>query len=146
MKKLIILSMFMAGAISLFTACNSKQTVDQFLMDDTQRKDIITALVHHPSYRMEMMREMMNNDSCKQMMGQNMMKDPGMMSMMMSDSSMMHNMMNGNKNMQNRMMGQMMDMAEKDSVMCDAMMRMMNEKPQIKSRMMKMNMSNTKSK
>jgi len=151
-----LFSVIIAAALTLLFACNSKQTADQYLQDEHHRKDIVLAMVHHPSYRTEMMHEMMNNDSCKQLMGQSMMSDQGMMKMMMnnpemmnnmtSDSSMVHNMMNRNRTMQNNMMDQMMDMAEKDSAMCITMMQMMKDRPQINQRMIEMNMSNTKNK
>ena len=108
MKKLTILSILIASAMSFFTACNSKQAADQVLNDESQRKAVITSIAHHETYSMEMMKEMMNSDSCKVMMGQHMMGDTGMMNMMM---------------------GNMMNMAEKDSAMCKNMMQMMHQKP-----------------
>ena len=131
MKKFTILSITIATAMSLLLACNSTQTADQFLKNDNQRKDIVVAIAHHQPYMIEMMHEMMNNDSSKQMMGHSMMSDPGMMKMMM----------NGDKSMHNKMMGHMMDMAEKDSAMCSNMLQMMKEKPQIMNRMREMDMS-----
>ena len=66
------------------------------------------------------MQMMMNTDSSKQMMGQNMMKDPAMMNMMMEH---------------------MMNMADKDSAMCKKMMQMMEKKPTMMKMMKGMNMS-----
>ena len=62
----------------------------------------------------------MHSDSTKQMMGQNMMKDPAMMNMMMEH---------------------MMNMADKDSAMCKKMMQMMEQKPMMMKMMKGMNMS-----
>ncbi|MDI1235170.1 MAG: hypothetical protein PSX81_12885 [bacterium] len=99
------------AALSFLFACNSKQTADQSLNDDSQRKGIITSIVHHSPYMNEMMQEMMNNDSCKQMMVDGIMGNSGMMKMMMNNSS-MHSMM----------MDHMMGMAKTDSSMCKMMM------------------------
>ncbi len=68
MKKFTILLVSIAAVMSLLLACNSKQTAGQFLKDDNQRKDIVVGIAHHQPYMTEMMHEMMNNDSSKQMM------------------------------------------------------------------------------
>jgi len=106
--------------MSFLPACNSKQTADDFLKDDNQRKEITTAIIQNPVYHMELMQQMMNSDSTKQMMGQNMMKEPAMMNMMMEH---------------------MMNMADKDSAMCKKMMQMMESKPAMMKMMKEMNMS-----
>ncbi|MDZ4793964.1 MAG: heavy metal-binding domain-containing protein [Bacteroidota bacterium] len=120
MKKLIILSTFIAAAMSILPSCNSKQTVDDYLKDDTQRKEVTTAIIHNPAYHAELMQVMMNSDSTKQMMGEGMMKDPAMMNMMMEN---------------------MMNMADKDTAMCKKMMNMMEQKPMMMKMMKEMNMT-----
>ena len=120
MKRINIYSILFIAVISLLSACNTKQTTDQLLKDDNQRKEIAAAIIQNPAYHMELMQEMMNSDSTKQMMGQNMMKDPAMMNMMMEH---------------------MMNMADKDSAMCKKMMQMMEQKPMMMKMMKGMNMS-----
>ena len=106
--------------MSFLPACSSKQTADDFLKDDNQRKEITTAIIHNPAYHMELMQVMMNSDSTKEMMGHDMMKDPAMMNMMMEH---------------------MMNMADNDSAMCTKMMKMMEQKPMMMKMMKEMNMS-----
>lgn len=118
MKNVLILSILLAVTIFL-PACNSKQTTDQCLKDDNQRKEIVFALAHHQPYMMEMMHEMMSSDSCKQMMGQSMMSDPAMMKMSMND---MMNMCNKDTSMCKMMMGKTMEMCDANPAMCSMMM------------------------
>jgi len=128
MKNSTTLSILFAAAMSLLFACNSKQTADQSLKDDNQRKAIITGIAHHQPYMADMMREMMNSDSCKQMMAQSMMSDPNMKTMMMD------NMMTMSKNdtsMFNMMMGKTMAMCDADSSKCTMMMGAMQPHPNV---------------
>lgn len=120
MKHIKVYSIIFIAVMGLLTACNNKQTTEQLLKDDNQRKEITSAIVHTPAYHMELMQEMMNGDSTKQMMGNGMMKDPAMMNMMMEH---------------------MMNMAEKDSAMCKNMMQMMEQKPAMMKMMKEMNRS-----
>ena len=128
MKNVLSLSIFIAAAMSLLLACNSKPTADQCLKDDRQRKDILTALVHHPPYMTEMMNEMMNNDSCKQMMSQSMMSDPAMMNMMIDN---MMSMCSKDSSMCKMMMGKTMDMCDANQSMCKMMMTSMESRPNV---------------
>lgn len=141
MKNLQIL-LLSIGTI-LFTQCAEK-SAELVLKDETKRKEIITSIVSHEPYRAELMDEMMSNDSCKHMMHERMKSDPAMMQMMMHDSTMMHKMMSGDKSMQIKMMDHMVDMAENDSVLFNAMRTRMNSKPQMITRMMKMQNSKMK--
>ena len=118
----------MAAAMSLLFACNSKQTAEQCLQNDTQRKDIIVAIVHHQPYMTEMMHEMMNNDSCKQMMAQNMMSDSKMQLMMMDN---MMDMCKKDPAMCKMMMGKTMAMCDADSSKCTMMMGAMQPHPNV---------------
>ena len=118
MKRLTLYSILFIAAISLLPACSSKQTTDQLLKDDNQRKEITAAIIQNPAYHMELMQMMMNIDSSKQMMEHNMMQDSGMMNMMMTH---------------------MVNMAETDSVMCKNMMQMMQQKPMMMKMMKEMN-------
>lgn len=100
----------------LLSSCNSKQSAEEYLKDDTQRKEIVISIAQNQTFSDEMMQAMMRTDSSKHKLGQGMMNDSGMMKMMM---------------------GKMMDMAEKDTAMCKKMMKMMEQKPMM-MKMMKM--------
>ncbi len=128
MKKLAVLSLFVASAMSLLTSCSTAQSADQSLKDDNQRKEITTAMVHNPAYASEMMQCMMSNDSCKQMMGQTMMSDPSMKSMMMDN---MMDMCMSDTSMCKMMMGKTMDMCEGDQSKCIMMMGTMQSHPNV---------------
>ena len=110
MKKTFSFSIVVLAVMSLLLSCNSKQTADEYLKDDNQRKDVVIAIAHHQPYMSEMMQQMMSSDSCKQMMSENMMSNPGMM---------------------NTMMGNMMSMCNKDSAMCKMMMGTMQSQPNV---------------
>jgi hypothetical protein len=132
MKKLTILSIFIAATLGLLSACNTKQAAAQGLKDDGQRKDIMSGIIHNQPYAAEMMHEMMNNDSCKNMMGESMMKDTSMM------KKMMPNMMGmcGNDTLACKMMmGKMADMCDADAGKCDMMMGTMKKHPKVKKAM-----------
>jgi hypothetical protein len=135
MKKGTILSISMAVVMSLLLACSSKQTADQYLKDDTQRKDILVTIAHHQTYMTEMMQQMMNSDSCKQMMGQSMMGDPAMMNMMMDH---MMSMCNNDSSMCKNMMGKMMEMCDADQSKCKMMMGTMQSHPNVMKSMKRM--------
>ncbi|MDQ3016444.1 MAG: hypothetical protein M3R25_06980 [Bacteroidota bacterium] len=135
MKNVFSFAIAIAVAMSLFPACNSKQTADQGLQDDNQRKDIIVAIAHHPTYAMEMMNEMMASDSLKQMMGQTMMSDKGMMNMSMDN---MMAMCKQDTSMCKMMMGKTMDMCDADPSMCKMMMGSMQSRPNVMKSMKEM--------
>lgn len=118
MKDVFLLSILLAVTIIL-PACNSQQTADQCLKDENQRKEIVAAIAHHQPYMMEMMHEMMTNDSSKQMMGQSMMSDPAMMKMSMDD---MLSICNKDTSMCSMMMGKTMEMCDANPAMCGMMM------------------------
>lgn len=63
MKKQIILPILFASALVFLSACNPKPTADNYLKNDSQRKDIVLAMVHNQPYMAEMMQQMMSNDS-----------------------------------------------------------------------------------
>jgi len=114
MKKLTILPILLASAMVLFSACNSKQTAEQTLKDDNQRKDIFATVAQSNPYRLEMMNEMMNNDSCKQMMMNK------MMDMCKDDSSMCK-----------MMMGKTMEMCDMDESKCKMMKGCLQSHPNV---------------
>jgi hypothetical protein len=118
MKKQTIFSILIAATLILITSCNSKPSADNYLQDETQRKEIISAIVHHQPYMIEMVHEMMDNDSCKQVMMDNMMMDPSMKEMHMN---MMMNMCKDDSSMCKMMMGKTMEMCEADSTKCKMM-------------------------
>ncbi len=128
MKNLTLLSIFIAAAMNLLLSCNSNQTADQYLKDNSQRKSIISAIAHHQPYMADMMHEMMNSDSCKQMMSQSMMSDPGMKAMMMDD---MMNMCKKDPSMCKMMMDKTMAMCDADSSRCAMMMEAMQPHPNV---------------
>ncbi|MEP6795713.1 MAG: hypothetical protein ABJB16_15395 [Saprospiraceae bacterium] len=128
MKNVFFLLIFLASAMSLLTACTSKQTADQYLNDDQQRKDILVAIVHHQPYMAEMMHEMMNSDSSKQMMGESMMSDPGMMKMSMNS---MMDMCSKDSSICKMMMGKTMAMCDANQSMCNMMMGSMKSHPNV---------------
>lgn len=130
MKRSLITSMFIANAIFLFTACEIKQPVDQLLKNDSQRSEIISSFIDHQPYRMEMMNAMMQNDSCRLLMGKKMMGKPEMMGMMMSDPAKIKGTMD-----------HMFNLAAKDSIMFNDMIQMMKERPEMWKSVMKMNSS-----
>lgn len=142
MKNALFLFLFFATMLS-FTQCAEK-SAESVLEDETKRKEVIASIVSHEQYRAELMDEMMSNDSCKHMMHERMKGDPAMMQKMMHDSTMMHKMMGGDKNMQMKMMEHLVDMAEKDSVLLNAMATRINSKPEMMTRMMKMPSSKMK--
>jgi hypothetical protein len=133
MKKLLINSILLVNAVFLFTACETKQPVDQLLKNDTQRSEIIESFINHPPYRMEMMNAMMENDSCRNIMGQRMMGNPEVMGMMMKDSTRMKGTMD-----------HMVNMAASDSIVFNDMMLMMREQPEMWDKVMNMKTTTTK--
>jgi len=105
--------------MSFLSSCNTKQTADQSLKDDSQRKTIIGTIAHHQPYMAEMMNEMIKNDSSKQMMAQSMMSDPKMMTMMMDN---MMTMTKNDSTMSKMMMDRTMEMCDADATKCNMMM------------------------
>jgi len=87
MKKQKIHPILFLTALWFPASCNSNTTADQYLQDVYHRKDIVLTMVHHHPYMTVMMQEMMNNDSCKQMMRDDLMstckEDSNMCEMMM---------------------------------------------------------------
>lgn len=134
MKKLLIASILISNALLIFTACESNQPVDQLLKNDGQRSEIISAFINHHPYRMEMMNAMMQNDSCRNIMGQRMMDNPEMMGMMM----------NNPKHMKGTM-DQMYNMATRDTIIFNSMVQMMKERPDMWNKVMTMNTPEAKS-
>ncbi|MEO6904065.1 MAG: hypothetical protein ABI315_13100 [Bacteroidia bacterium] len=135
MIRQLSLPIFIAAAITLLFACNSKQTADQSLKDDNQRKDIIGGIVHHQTYMTEMIHEMMNNDSCKQMMMDNVMIDPSMKGMRMDK---MMSTYKDNSSMCKMMMGKTMEMCDADRAKCKMMMGAMQSHPAVVNSMKEM--------
>jgi len=119
MKTQTILPILFAAIISLLVSCNSKQTADNYLKDDNQRKEIVLAMAHHQPYMTEMVNEMMNNDTCKQMMIDNMMNEPSMKGMHMDN---MISMSQTDTSMFKMMMGKTMEMCDTDPAKCKMMM------------------------
>ncbi len=141
MKNSTILAIFFVAAVGFLFACDSSKTADQYLKDDNQRKAIIGEIAHHQPYMAEMMQEMMNSDSCKQMMAQGMMSDSKMNAMMMD------NMMTMSKNdtaMSKMMMDKTMEMCDADATKCNMMMDAMKTHPNVMKSMNMNGMGNMK--
>ena len=79
-----------------------------------------------------MMNAMMQNDNCRNIMGQRMMGRPEMMGMMMKDPAKMKGSMDN-----------MVNMAAKDTIMLNSMIQMMKDNPEMWNKVMKMNTSKT---
>jgi len=149
MNKQTILPVLCAAALIFISACNTKPTADNYLKDDSHRKDIVLAMVHHQPYMTEMMNEMMNNDSCKQMMMDNMMNDPNMKAMhmdkMMNDPNMkaMHidkmiTMCKDDSSLCKMMIDKTMEMCDADPAKCKMMMGSMQSHPTVLKSMKEM--------
>ena len=131
MKSLIILPILFAATVIILVSCNSKQTAHNYLKDDNQRKEIVLAMAHHQPYMTEIMNEMINNDTCKQLMGSAMMGNSGMMNRMMG-------MMMDNHQMQHQMMSNMLNKCVLDSTARNQMGTMMAGNPVMMKTMMQM--------
>jgi len=133
MKKTRITLTLTLFALFMFTACETEQPVDQLLKDETQRSEIIASFIGHQAYRMEMMTALMENDSCRNIMGEKMMENPKMMGHMMKDPTKMMGSMD-----------QMVNMAANDSIVFNDMIQMMKEKPEMWEKVKKMQTATTK--
>lgn len=123
---------FLICILGLLASCQSKQTTDQCLADDSQRAEILTAVAHHPAYMSEMMQQMMTNDSGRHAMAESMMKNPDMKPMMMDQ---MMSMCASDSAMCKMMMGKTMDMCDADPASCKMMMGSMESRPNVKKAM-----------
>jgi len=85
MKTQTILPILFAVTVILLTLYNSKQTADNYLKDDNQPKEIVLAMAHHLPHMSEKMNKTMNNNSCKQMMMDNMWHEPSVKNMHMDN-------------------------------------------------------------
>ena len=132
MKTQTILPILFAATVILLTSCNSKQTADNYLKDDNQRKDIVLAMAHHQPYMSEMMNEMMNNDTCKRMMMDNMWNEPSMKGMHMDN---MMNMSQTDTSMFKMMMDKTMGMCDTDPAKCKMMVSAMQSHPNVMNSM-----------
>jgi hypothetical protein len=130
MKKQTLLPILFAATVTFFASCKSNPTADQYMQDDNHRKDVVLVMVHHQPYMTEMIHEMMNNDSCKQMLMASMMNDPSMKGMDMSMDKMM-SMCKGDSSMCKMMMGKTMEMCDTDPAKCKMMMGSMQSHPTI---------------
>jgi len=115
-------------ALIFLASCNAKQTADDYLKEDTQRKAIVQSITQNQAYMTEMMDEMMNNDTSKQWMMDHMMSNPSMREMHMNG---MMNMCNEDSTMCKMMIGKTMKMCADDSTKCKMMMGSMQMHPTI---------------
>lgn len=128
MKKATIFSILIATTLILVTSCSSKPSTDDYLKDNQNRKEIVSSIVHHQPYMVEMIHEMMNSDSCKQLMMENMMKDPGMKDKHMG---MMMSMCKEDSSMCKMMMNKTMEMCDADTSKCEMMKSSMQSKSNV---------------
>lgn len=135
MKQQTIIPILLAATLSLLFACNPRPTAENYLKDDKQRKDVITAMVRHQPYMTEMMNEMMNNDSCKQMMMDKMMSDESMKGAHMNK---MMSMSKDDASMFEMMMGKTMEMCDADPAKCKMMMGSMQRHSNVMKSMKEM--------
>jgi hypothetical protein len=129
MKKSLIPLTLLVSALFLFTACDSPRSLDQMLENDSDRSNIMSSIINHQPYRLEMVNEMMDHDSTRAIMGRRMMERPGMMGMS-NDTTRMRSSVN-----------QMIDMASKDSVMFNNMLLQMKKNPDMWRKVTRMNES-----
>ena len=128
MKKQFTLFILIAAEMSLFLACNSHKTADEYMQNENQRIEIYYGIEHHQLYMREMMQGAMTNDSCKQIIAETMMNDPGMMSMMMDN---MINLCSTDSSACKMMMGKTMGMCDADQSKCNMMMGSMKSHPNV---------------
>jgi hypothetical protein len=128
MKNQLIIPFLFATIVTFLASCSSNPTPDEYLKDDNHRKAILVSMIHHQPYMTEMMHEVMNNDSCKQMMMDNMMSDPKMKSMHMDK---MMSMCKDDSTMCKMMMGKTMEMCDADPAKCKMMMGSMQSHPNV---------------
>lgn len=129
MKRFLTTSMLIASTLFVFTACDSPESIDEMLDDNSDRSHIIASIIDHPPYRNEMVNEMMDHDSTRAIMSRKMMDRPGMMGMM-NNTTRMRNSVN-----------QMVEMASKDSVMFNNILVQMKKNPDMWRKVNQMNNS-----
>ncbi len=122
MRKLIALP-FLFLAIFTFSGCKTNDP-NKLLKNSDTRSQIISTLLKNAEYNNELMDSMMKQ-----------MNSAEMMHKMMGGDKMMQ-MMKGDTSIRNSMMGQMMEMADQDSMMCKKMMNMIMNQPNISRQLM----------
>ena len=90
-----------AAIVGVFFSCNANHSANNYLEDTIQRRDIIAAFVHNEGYSIEMINEMMNNDSCRQIIKETIMRDKGVLTK--------------NKTIQASILSQLLDLADRNS-------------------------------
>ena len=90
-----------AATGGVFFSCNANHSANNYLEDTIQRRDIIAAFVHNEGYSIEMINEMMNNDSCRQIIKETIMRDKGVLTK--------------NKTIQASILSQLLDLADRNS-------------------------------
>ena len=101
MKIIIFAAIMIAAIVGVFFSCNANHSANNYLEDTIQRRDIIAAFVHNEGYSIEMINEMMNNDSCRQIIKETIMRDKGVLTK--------------NKTIQASMLSQLLDLADRNS-------------------------------
>ena len=101
MKIIIFAAIMIAATGGVFFSCNANHSANNYLEDTIQRRDIIAAFVHNEGYSIEMINEMMNNDSCRQIIKETIMRDKGVLTK--------------NKTIQASILSQLLDLADRNS-------------------------------
>lgn len=130
LKSLLTIGLF---AI-IVSACQTQADTNSILENDETRKEIFNAIISNHEYSKGLMQGMMEDNHTQLMMK----GSQEMMGMMMSDNKNMLNMMKDKPDMMHNMMGNMMNMADSDSLMCGQMIAMIKDKPNMMGQMMDM--------
>lgn len=101
MKIITFAAIIIAATVGVFFSCNANQSADNYLENTIHRRDIISAFVHNEGYSIEMIHEMMNNDSCRQIIKETIIRDKGVLTK--------------NKTIQASMLSQLLDLADRNS-------------------------------
>jgi len=130
-----------------------EKNIAELLSNSETRSEIFNSILNDHQLMMDFMAAVKDNDHAMMMMqadsakmgnssmgGMNKSGEHQMMGMKSDNSEMMQQMMKENPEMMQKMMGNMMDMCEQDSTMCNNMANMMSEHPH----MMQMSMQKMK--
>lgn len=131
MKSLIIL--FGIGAIVTIAACSSvrEKTAEELLENPKMEDEIYSAILSNKKRTEKLMDRMMADENCMSMMSGN-----SSMVKMMCMSPKMDSLMHHDMQMMENMTSSMVNIVEKDSVVCDKTCSKMMESDRFRKRMM----------
>lgn len=131
MKTTVFLISIIAGTMMGGCAEVREKTAEELLQNPKMEDEIYSAILNDQKRTEKMMERMMNDESCKMMM----MKNSSMVKMMCSSDkidSLMHHDMHMMENMTNNLM----NIVERDSVVCDKTCATMMGSDRFRKRMM----------